>query len=150
MSSVSGGLEINLLSEARDDHRHVVRLFGSARPLFRGGEQRVHHRLGTVVPEAKGDIFQPARAEFLAVNVFRLYESVAENHERTSRLDLNLALLIIVLIEDAHDGAADFQVLHLISADAQRRGMAGVGISQLARGGIVDREKESGEAIVRR
>src|SRR5579862_7781833 len=133
-------------SKARDDYGHIVGLFRRACPFFRGGKKRIHHHLGAVVARSERNIFEAARAELFAGYILWLDETVAEYDEQRAGIDADGFLLIIEMIEDADDGATDFEVEDFIAADAERRGMTCVGVAQFARCGIINREEKCGEA----
>src|SRR5882757_459246 len=65
-----------LLPKSRNDHRHVIGLFGSSGPLLRRRHERLGHHQGRSCLHAIRGFLQASNAKFLAINVFRFDQAV--------------------------------------------------------------------------
>src|SRR5882724_2525052 len=136
------------LLEAGDDYGHVVGLFWGAGPFFGCGHQGLGYYSGFGGLHADGGFFHAADAEFLAVNVFGLDETVAVADENCACGNVELAFFIVVVFDYAEDHAALVEADGFAVANEERRQVAGVGVTQSARGAIVDRDKKRSEAVI--
>src|SRR5262245_44572426 len=66
-----------VLPQPRDDDRHIIGLFRSARPLFRGGHERFRNHQWLCALYADGRILQSRDSKLLAIHVFRLNQAIA-------------------------------------------------------------------------
>src|SRR6266849_10674283 len=65
-----------VLPEPRDDHRHVIRLFGSPGPLFRCSHQRFGDQERRRALHVDGGLLETANSKFFAIDIFRLNQAV--------------------------------------------------------------------------
>ena len=138
-----------LSAEAGDDDGHVVGLLGSAGPLFDGGEQTFGDAIDGKVAEAEDFCGEARVAKFLSIDVFRFEQTVTESHEERAGRGRHADLFVFSVIEKPNDSAALIELGDFAAVNEKRSAVAGVGVGESARRGIVFSVEESGVAIVR-
>src|SRR5713101_3702105 len=90
-----------VLPEPRDDHRHVIGLFGSPGPFFRRRHQRLgnHERRGAL--HVDRGFLQAANPKFFAVDVFRLDQAVTVSDQERLRSHRQRSFLINIIFNYA-------------------------------------------------
>src|SRR3984885_14366741 len=139
-----------MLSHVRNDYRDVVGLLRCSGPLFGRRDQVFSQTLRCKIRLPK--YFSPYSLppKFLAVHVFRLRQSVAEQHEQAAGLHSYHSLSKWELLEETYDRAPLFKFLHFAFVNEKRRQMSRVCVRQRARLLVIHRIEESRVAVVRR
>ena len=95
-----------LLAEAGYDYGHVVGLFGGAGPFFGGGHEGFGDGAGRFALDVDGGLLQAADAEFFAVDIFRLDQTVTIADQQGVGRDDDRAFFVTIVFHYAQHHAA--------------------------------------------
>src|SRR6185437_12783656 len=135
-------------AEAGDDYGHVVGLLGGAGPLFDGGEQTFGDTFDGEIAEAENFGGEARSAEFFSIDIFRFEQAVAESDEKRAGSGRHADLFVFGVVEESDDGAALIELGDFAAVNEKGSAVAGVGVRERTRRGIVFGVKERGVAVV--
>src|SRR5207248_385087 len=123
---------------------HVIGLFGAPRPIQHGGDDALGE-LGKRQAAVFAQKFQQTRLAKFAKLIFRLSDAVAISHQQIAGAKLDGAFVVADLLEETDHGSAGVELAEsAVFANEQWRQMAGVAVSERARGAIINSEKQRG------
>src|ERR1700735_4443035 len=121
-----------MLSHVRDDYSDVIGRLRRSSPLFGRGDQVFRQPLRCKIRLPKNFRPHALPTKFLAVHIFRLRQSISEQHKEAARPPSYHSLSKWEFLEQTYDCAPLLKFLHLAFMNEKRREMPRVCVRQRA------------------